>query len=212
MIKTITAIHPAKRDPNLRDVYVDDSLTTTLHLSLVESLHIEINQEWTEEIEDRVSKLQESTKARQIAIDLISRRLWGTAELKMRLIKRGISKPIALETVNQLIEDDWLDDLNYAKALIKEWLRKEPAGRKWLLHKLLEKKISSEVSGNAVNDELGDISEQELATNLAIIRISKLTSTDDSSLRRKVMSVLARKGFSMDVASEAFRHAQENHA
>ena len=195
---------------DLRNVYVDNSLAVTVPSSVVETLQIKTDLEWTDELADRIAEHHEHTKARRLSIDLISRRLWGTNELKTRLIKRGISQPIATETVNQLVEDDWLDDTKYAKALIKEWLRKEPAGRKWIHHKLLQKEIPSEIATEVVETELVDICELEMATELAKIRISKSTSVDVSTLRRKIMLALTRKGFSFEVASEAFQLAQKS--
>tara|TARA_B100000959_G_C14915315_1_gene597032 strand:- start:338 stop:985 length:648 start_codon:yes stop_codon:yes gene_type:complete len=210
MTHFITAIEPSKNDPNYRDIYVQGKLAMTLSFATVEELQLCVEQEWNEDTTEVVETFAAIENARHIAIDLISRRSWGCNELVTRLIKRGHEQSVAKKTVVQLAEDGWLDDHIFACALIRQWLRKEPAGRRWLQHKLHEKEISSEIANQAIEEELSDISEQESAEAFATQRLAK-TSGDKESIRRKVMSALNRKGFTNDIASEAFQAAQENY-
>ncbi len=209
MTHLITAIEPSEDDPNFRDIYVQGKLAMTLPNSTVEELQLCVEQEWGEDTAEAIETSTAIKDARRIAIDLISRRSWGSNELITRLVKRGSERAIAEQTVAQLTEDGWLDDHVFACALIRQWLRKEPAGRRWLLHKLREKEISPEIAQQAINEELADLSEQESADAFAVHRIAK-TSGDDETVRRKVMAALNRKGFFADVASQALRTAQEN--
>ena len=159
MTGTITSISPSKRDPNMRDVYVDDAFETTLPATVVVQLKIDIECKWTPEIGKQAESIAACEKARHMALSLISRRMWGWKELETRLVKRGIDHSIATSVTQQLVEDDWMDDMQYACALIRQWILKEPAGRRWLRHKLREKQIQVDVATNAINSELGDTSE-----------------------------------------------------
>jgi SOS response regulatory protein OraA/RecX len=134
--------------------------------------------------------------------------MWGCKELEMRLVKRGIDSSIATEVTNQLAEDDWLNDVAYACALIRQWIRKEPAGRRWLRHKLREKQISVDVATIAIETELGDSSEQEAADTFAAIRLSKLRKVEEEIATRRVRAALNRRGFDAHVAMDAIRSAQ----
>lgn len=207
MTHLITAIEPSENDPNVRDVFVQGKFAMSLSLSMIEELQLTVSQEWNDTLSDAVELKHDVEEARKIAIDLLTRRMWGCGELEIRLIKRGTDKTVAKTTVDQLIEDGWLDDHAFACALIREWLRKEPAGRRWLLHKLHEKNITSEIANIALDEELEAISEQDAADAFAIKRLAK-TSGNEESIRRKVLSAMNRKGFPMDVATEAFRKAQ----
>ena len=109
-------------------------------------------------------------------------------------------------------EDGWLDDHSFACALIRQWLRKEPAGRRWLLHKLYEKEIPSAISNGALDEELAERSEQDSADAFAKKRIHKISASDEETLKRKMLAAMNRKGFNIDVALEAFRKAQINTA
>jgi SOS response regulatory protein OraA/RecX len=186
---------------------VNESCVATLTASNVENLSIELGQEWTEELELEITNIQSSDKTRAIALQLLSRRSWAKRELTNRLVKRGCDSKDATSVANQLEEEGWLDDLAYAGALIREWLRAEPASRLWLQRKLSEKGISSDDCEKAINEELGDQSEQDAATELAIIRIGKVTSTDEATVRRRVIAAIQRRGFCSVVASEAYSRA-----
>ena len=208
MTGTITSISPSKRDPNMRDVFVDDAFETTLPATVVVQLKIEIDSTWTLDIGKQAESIAACEKARQMALSLISRRMWGCKELEMRLVKRGIDSSIATVVTNQLAEDDWLNDVAYACALIRQWIRKEPAGRRWLRHKLREKQISVDVATIAIETELGDSSEQEAADTFAAIRLSKLRKVEEEIATRRVRAALNRRGFDAHVAMDAIRSAQ----
>jgi regulatory protein len=207
MTHLITAIEPSEDDPNFRDIFVQGKLAMRLPYSTVEELQLSVEQEWNEDTTGAIEFSSALEDARRIAIDLISRRSWGSNELITRLVKRGSDLTIAEQTVAQLSEDGWLDDHVFACALIRHWLRKEPAGRRWLQHKLHEKEITNEVAQSAIDEELAGITEQESADAFAAKHFAK-RSGDAETTRRKVMGALQRKGFAMDVATEAFKRAQ----
>jgi SOS response regulatory protein OraA/RecX len=212
MTGTITSISPSKRDPNMRDVYVDDSLETTLPATVVVQLKIEIDKEWTPEIGEHAETIAATETARHMALSLISRRMWGSNELATRLVKRGVDQTIARIVTEQLVEDDWMNDLKYASALIRQWVRKEPAGRRWLRHKLREKQLSVETAIEAIDAELGDTSEQESANAFASIRLSKLHGVHEDTATRRVRAALNRRGFDASVAMDAIRLSQDDDA
>jgi regulatory protein len=210
MTYLITAIEPSEDDPNLREIYVQGKLAMTLPCAMVEQLELTIEQPWDDETTNALDTCHVIEHSRKIAIDLLSRRTWGCDEMVTRLIKRGTDRVIAEQTVTQLVEDGWLDDHSFACALIRQWLRKEPAGRRWLLHKLYEKKIPSSVAQDALDEELQGQTEQDAADAFAEKRLRKILSSDEETCKRKLLSALNRKGFNMDVALEAFRKAQNS--
>lgn len=207
MTQLITAIEPSGDDPNFRDIYVQGKLAMTLSFSMVETLKLTVQQEWNGDTTGEVEQCHALEDARKMAIELISRRTWGCNELKTRLIKRGTDSGIATLAIEQLIDDGWLDDHSFACALIRQWLRKEPAGRRWLIQKLYEKEIARDIAQGAIDEELAESTEQEFADGFALKRLAK-TSGDEETVKRKVISALQRKGFASGVAFEAFKRAQ----
>ena len=208
MTNVITDIKPLEDNPNYRIIFVNDTPEMTVPSSTVEQLGLQIHLTWTDELANAARTFEDIEQARSMALRLISMKAWGVKELATRLVKRGIQKEVATATTQQLCEDGWLDDKTYACARIREWTRNEPASRAWLRKKLLERQLSDETIGAATDEELGDRCEQDAATELAILRIAKATDLDDSTMRRRVISALSRRGFPTDVGSEALRRAQ----
>ncbi len=208
MTNLITDILPLEDDPNYRVIFVNDLPELTVPRSTVEQLGLQLQQQWTTELAQTVQSFEDIENARGMALGLISMKAWGTDELSARLVKRGIDKNVAAITTQQLHEDGWLDDLTYAMARIREWTRIEPASRTWLQKKLQERLLSHETIAAAIEEELGDRSEQDAATTLAAIRIAKVAGLDEPTTRRRVISALSRRGFPTDVGSEALRRAQ----
>jgi SOS response regulatory protein OraA/RecX len=77
---------------------------------------------------------------------------------------------------------------------------------------LKERELDEETINQAIDKERGHQSEQDAATQLAVIKLSKTNEQDEITIRRKVISALSRRGFSTDVGSEAFRRAQSENA
>ena len=207
MSACITAIEADHTDPNIRHIYVSETCVASLTITEIEKLQIVLNKDWTEELACAIKDVQGNEKTRSIALQLISRRAWSKKELSDRLIKRGSDASAASLITEQLEEDGWLDDLAYASACIREWIRIEPASRRWLTHKLSGKGITENTATQAIDEAIGDQSEQNAATALAKLRLVKVSTLDESTQRRRVMSALQRRGFSSDTASEAIRRA-----
>lgn len=207
-MNVITDIQPLEDNPNYRIIFVNDAPEITVPSTTVEQLGLQIHHPWTEELANSLRTIENNEQARSMALRLISMKAWGVKELATRLVKRGIEKEVATATTQQLSEDGWLDDKTYACARIREWTRIEPASRAWLRDKLSERKLSDETIAVAIDEELGDRSEQDAATELATLRIAKATGLDELTIHRRVISALSRRGFPRDVGSEALRRAQ----
>ncbi len=212
MTKTITDILPLDTDPNYRVIFVNGESILTIPTSTVERLELTVDQLWTVELAAEVISLEDMRDATSMALQLISKKAWGVQELATRLVKRGIEQSTATLATEQLEADGWLDDFAYACARIRDWTRAEPASRYWLRRKLEERELASEVALEAIEEELGNRSEQDAATELAVLRLSKVHSEDESTIRRKVISALSRRGFPVDVGAEALRRAQAENA
>lgn len=207
MTSRITDIEADLKDPNTRHIFVDEICIASISASDLARLGFEVGQAWAREDSENIEQLREDQKARSIALQLLSRRAWSKKEMENRLIKRGCESNTAVIVAEELEQDGWLDDLAYAGACIRAWLRVEPASRLWLHLKLRDKGISESDSTTAIKEELGDMSEQQAAIKLAQIRIARVSTLDKTTQRRRVIGALQRRGFSADVASEAFRQA-----
>ena len=207
-METVTDITISQDDPNVRILVCSTGTKTQLPAYFVDELNIKEGDEWGNELDSAITYFLESKEAEKIALQLISRKAWGKKELAKRLSKRGVTTEVAHAVTDQLELDGWLNDYVYACARIRELTRKEPAGRRFLTVKLQERLLDAQVIESAIQEEVGDVSEQDLATSLAKVRLAKIPAVDEQTARRRVIAALGRRGFSSDVGSEAIRRAQ----
>ncbi len=204
-MNSVTAIEISEDDPNFREVYVDGKHIARVDASTISFLNLEVGMDWSTQQEQSLNAHQEEQHARIMALDLISRRMWGSGELTKRLIERGVERDIANQVTASLIEDDWLDDAAYASALIREWTRKEPAGEHLLREKLMAKQIERSIAEHAVQDHQSDFSPYEGAIACIESRLKREQLPLDDAKQRKIVNAVLRRGFNAEVVHDALR-------
>jgi SOS response regulatory protein OraA/RecX len=200
---TIMAIRVDPKDPNLRIVAVHDQPDRTLLARDAESLGLTSGMRWTEELASEIEHFSAIAKARNASLGLLSRRPWGTAELRRRLEQRGFARDVAAVVVTALVDDGWMDDQAFAQALCRSWLKRSPAGSRWLLHKLAEKGVHRELAESVVEELLAGTDQQAEADRLAKDRLRKMASVPEEKARQRVAAALRRRGFDAETTRAA---------
>ncbi len=203
-MSSITAIEISADDPNFREIFVDGKHVARVDASTVSLLQFEVGSKWSADHAHALESHREEQDARVMAMDLISRRMWGSQELRSRLIQRGVQKEIAELVINSLLEDDWLDDVAYAEALIRETTRKEPAGKFLLREKLTLKHISSRITEAAIETYTNEVPAIERAKICLELRIKKIDPRLLSVSRNRLVKAVIRRGFTTEVVQDAF--------
>lgn len=208
-MKKITSIQPQEDNPNLRAIFVNDQHVATLTSNAINLLELTIGAEWNKTISSAVFQHNENEQGRKIALKLISKRMWGTDELLNRLIDRGVKIDAAKQVIQSLITDDWLDDEQYAEALIREWTRKEPAGKLLLIKKLRHKQLNEETINKTLSKYFEEYPQHKAATKFAAIRLQKNKNPLDKETKNKLISAMYRRGFTSEESHDALRKAIE---
>ena len=142
--------------------------------------------------------------ATKIAVDALSRRARSRGELAQLLRKKGVPEEISARLLDRLVAQRLIDD----RAFAEEWsqLRHRSKG---LSRRVLAQELKSKVIAPELIDEvLSHISHEDeviAARNLAAKKLRSLSRFDTEVKRRRVHSLLARKGYSSRVISEALR-------
>ena len=204
---TITSVSSDTRDPNLRVISVDGSHVAVVLARDVEALDIRPGGAWTEDLASAIERCASIVDARRAALQLLSRRSWGSVELTRRLVRRDWSRDVADEVVAALVEDGWLDDRAHAAALVTEWLRREGAGERFLAHKLRLKHIDGELASEVVSEALASRSALEDAVAIARRRLARCDGVPEATAQRRVASALRRRGFDAQTVRAALNDA-----
>lgn len=142
--------------------------------------------------------------ATKIAVDALSRRARSKGELAEILAKRGTPEDVAERLIDRLVTQKLVDDHAFAQEWSRLRHRSKGLSRRVLAQELRKKSIAPEV----IDEVLGEISRDEeiiAARNLVAKKLRSLNCFDSEVQYRRLHSLLARKGYSSSIISEAIR-------
>jgi regulatory protein len=205
MNSRVTKLQPTKRDPNRVMIRVDGKVVATLPRDVIESLGVMVDTEWTASLAERVDVAVDADKARKYAMNALGRRALSCGELADRIKRRGHSQAVADRVVEELIERGYLDDLAYARAVIRSERARKPAGPSLLRAKLFKKRVGRSVIDRAIAEADADYDQIDAARALAErrLRTAAMQKADAETRKRRLWGLLARRGFNVDTIRSA---------
>lgn len=142
--------------------------------------------------------------ATKIAVDALSRRARSRGELAQLLRKKLVPEEIIDRLLDRLVAQRLIDDRTFAEEWSQLRHRSKGLSRRVLAQELREKVIAPEL----IDEVLAQISHDDevvAARHLVSKKLRSLSRFDDEVKRRRVHALLARKGYSSRVISEALR-------
>lgn len=144
--------------------------------------------------------------AREVALRKLDAHACSRAELTSAIEGRGFSADLALQVVDRLEAVGLVDDQAYADALVRSRFSGTGASGRALHEVLVRKGLEPGVIEQALSQISSD-DEAERAAQLVARKRRSLAGVPRQSAYRRLCSMLARKGYSPSVASNAVRDA-----
>jgi regulatory protein len=145
--------------------------------------------------------LSEAQEALTLALQALSHKERSVAELGNWLRERGVEESAAEQALAGLMESGALDDTRFAARYAEDKRELSGWGRERIRTALLERGVPAEdVEAALAADD--DLAETERAADL--LRDRALPLADEAG-RHRALGLLARRGYSSDVAYEAVR-------
>jgi len=200
MSQIVTKLQPTKRDPNRVMIRVDGKVVATLRREVIDELGIAIDMVWDGAMAARVDTAVDADKARKYAMNALGRRALSTGELKDRIKRRGHSEAVADRVVEQMLAKGYLDDLAYARAVIRSERSRKPTGAMLLRNKLFKKRVDREIVDRAIAEAEDQYNHIEAARELAErrLRTAAMRKADPPTRQRRLWGLLARRGFNVE--------------
>jgi regulatory protein len=150
------------------------------------------------------------TDPESVARGVCLRALTGAPKTRQQLAdllaKRGVPEPAALAVLDRFGEVGLIDDAAFARA----WVSSRQAGRglarRALTAELRAKGVDPEVAAEAV-DAVDDDDERSAARLLVERRLRGMSRLDRATASRRLVGMLARKGYSGGLAAAVVREA-----
>jgi regulatory protein len=140
------------------------------------------------------SKPDDPEAARQYCLQLLSGRPRTRSELGDSMRRKGFEEEIVTDILERYAEVGLIDDAVFARAWVESRLSKRS-----LAGELRRKGVDPDFVDAAV-EQVSDDDERAAALELARRRYRSLSSQTDDAVLRKLVGMLARKGYGSGVA------------
>lgn len=144
--------------------------------------------------------------ARAIVLRQLTMRPRSRSQLAQRLRERGCPQDVAARVLDRMTEVGLVDDEAYAELLVRSKRATRGLARRALASELRSHGIEPEVADEAL-DAVGSEQERALAEELVAKRLRTLQGLDAQVQARRLAGMLARKGYSGEVAWPVIRDA-----
>jgi regulatory protein len=143
--------------------------------------------------------------ARAICLRQLTQRARSRAELAKALAKRGVPDDAATRVLDRFVEVGLIDDAALAAGLAEAQHRDRGLARRAVAAKLRERGLGDEVEAALTGIDSDD--ERARAAELVAKRLRSLTGHPPDVQARRLVGLLARKGYSSGLAYAVVREA-----
>ncbi|GAS91114.1 recombination regulator RecX [Mycolicibacterium brisbanense] len=140
-------------------------------------------------------------QARDVCLRLLTVRARTRAELEGQLAKRGYPDEVSVKVLDRLAEVGLVDDEDFAEQWVRTRHANSGKGKRALAVELRKKGVDGEVISAALAD-LDPAAERQRAEQLVRdkLRRERLGDDDDVKVTRRLVGMLARRGYSQSMA------------
>jgi regulatory protein len=159
-----------------------------------------------EDAATQVPEADPESVARKILLDQLTGQARSRKELKDKLASRNVPEDVATRLLDRFEEVGLIDDDAFARS----WVQSRGSGggralaRRALAQELRRKGIADEVAREAL-DEVDPADEEAAARALVRKKLRSLASVDDTTATRRLVGMLARKGYGSGLAFAVVR-------
>jgi regulatory protein len=152
-----------------------------------------------EDTATQVPEADAEAVARKILLDQLTGQARSRKELADRLAKKLVPDDVATRLLDRFEEVGLVDDEAFARLWVQSRQPSKGLARRALAQELRRKGIDDEVA-REVLDEVDPADEEEAARALVRKKLRSLSRVDDTTATRRLVGMLARKGYGSGMA------------
>ncbi|MBA8825646.1 regulatory protein [Saccharopolyspora lacisalsi] len=142
--------------------------------------------------------------ARDAVYRLLTVRARSRAELMGSLSRKGVEEEVAEAVVGKFVDAGLVDDAAFADSWVRQRHEYQGLGRKALAAELRNKGVDEEAASAALA-QVASEDEAERARELVRRKLRGMTTVDSTTRTRRLVAMLARKGYSEGMAFRVVR-------
>jgi regulatory protein len=157
------------------------------------------------------SEASREEQARNLCLRLLTARARTRAELESQLAKRGYPDDVSQRVLDRLTQVGLIDDADFAEQWVRSRRANAGKGKRALAAELRTKGVNNDVIMAAL-DGIDAGAERQRAEKLVRDRLrrEKLGDDDDAKIARRLVGMLARRGYSQTMAFDVVKDELAN--
>jgi regulatory protein len=195
-LETITDLQQQKRRRDRLNVHINGEFAFSVHVAI--GTDLKIGQDLTRAEVEKIKALDAAKRAQDLSFRFLSIRPRSTSELRSYLRRKGFDQQVTEDTIEHLMDRDYLDDNEFARYWIEQRQTHRPRGTFALRYELLQKGVAREVVDAAVVD----VNEKDAALRAVERRSGRWKTLSEVEFRRKLGAYLQRRGFGYETIAE----------
>ena len=189
----ITALTTQKRNANRLNVYLDGTYAFSLATAVATTL--KVGQTLSPELVTSLQQQDEASKAKEKAVQLISRRPRSIVEIQRHLRNKGYQDQAIEEAVMRLQEVGLLDDEAFARYWVDQRDTFKPRSHLALRQELQQKGVARHIIETAISE----VDQTAAAQRVAAKQANRYAHLNKNEFRKKMGSFLHRRGFHYEI-------------
>jgi regulatory protein len=205
----ITKIQRSRRERNRYDVYIGENPVLRMSDTLLVRWGLSVGIEIDEATFEKILAAEKRESAYQQALHFVSYRPRSSKEVLDKLARKSFDRDVALQVVDLLKDQHYLNDIEFARMYVRDRLKGKPMGRSLLRKKLMEKGLSFQISDRVLKEYLTDEDEEAAAKTLLTRKLrasaTRFSKLDTLTRQKRLMEYLVQRGFSFEIAAKTAR-------
>jgi len=196
---TITRLDPQDNNADRVSVFLDGEFAFGIHEDLVVRHDLRVGTRLTSKEIRAIESDEAYVDAKQTALDYLAYKPRTEQEVRRKLRKQDVSRPVVDDVIARLYELEYLDDESYAHDYAHNRFSSKKYGPVRIRRELEERGIDRHLAEAAVDELFAEESARGAAWEHAEKRWPRLADEDDPRRRRqKLYRYLRRRGFTAD--------------
>ncbi|HLR21638.1 MAG TPA: RecX family transcriptional regulator [Tissierellaceae bacterium] len=200
----ITKIETQKRRQDRVNIYIDDRFAFGLTDTLRYKYDLFKDKEVSQEFIDDVLNAEEQNKVIEYTLKFLSYRERSQKEVYDRLKIRGYDEDKINNAINYCLDKNYINDTRFAETFIQEKTEINKLGSYRIKQELSIKGISREIIEEVLEPDYEQ--ELEMATELALKKVSSYKNDNRNAQYRKLGGYLQRRGYNFDIVREVLEN------
>lgn len=198
----ITNIEQQKNNEGRVNIYIDGEFAFGLTMEIKYKYGLKAGMEIDEDYIKKVLREEELSKAKDQALKFLTYRQRSKSEIINNLKSKGYEEDIIENTLTYLEEYGLVDDLEFAKAFMRDKINLNNFGPERIRYELYKKGVHNNIIEEVLKEYDG---EYERALALAKKRLPSYKKDDINAIYRKLGGFLQRKGYSYDCINRVLK-------